>query len=73
MIEEIIQAAYDENRVWLTETEAKQVLAEAGVEVVVTKLAKTASEVASIGDELGYPVALKVVSPISPIRAISEG
>lgn len=62
-IEEIIRAAQKENRVWLIETEAKQILAEAGIDVVTTKLARTASEAVSISDELGYPVALKVVSP----------
>lgn len=62
-IPSILGKARDEGRVWLTETESKQLLADAGISVVMTKLAKTAEEAISISNDLGYPVALKVVSP----------
>ena len=49
-------------RTLLSEVEAKQALAEAGIAVTPTKLAADADQAASLASELGYPVALKVVS-----------
>ncbi len=59
----IIESARSQGRVILSEVEAKQILAEAGIPVVETRLAKTAEDAVSIANELGYPVALKIVSP----------
>lgn len=47
----------------LSEVEAKRLLAEAGVPVVETRLATGRDAAVATANELGYPVALKVVSP----------
>lgn len=62
-VEEIVGAARREGRSLLTEVEAKQVLKEAGVNVVDSLLAKSKDDAERIADELGYPVVLKIVSP----------
>ena len=46
----------------LNEIEAKALLAEAGVAVTRTELARTAAEAAAVAERLGCPVALKIVS-----------
>ncbi len=58
----IIEAAKSEGRSLLSEVEAKAILADAGVPVTTTKLATNADEAVSLAGELGYPVALKVIS-----------
>ena len=58
----IIDQARSEGRSVLSEVEAKALLASAGIPVVEAKLATTADEAASVANELGYPVALKIVS-----------
>ncbi len=57
-----IAAARAQQRTLLSEVEAKQLLAAAGLNVTETRLAASADEAASHASELGYPVALKVVS-----------
>lgn len=59
----IIEGARSQGRVILSEVEAKQILGEAGIPVVETRLAATPEEAVTIAGELGYPVALKIVSP----------
>ena len=59
---DVIAAARAQSRTLLSEVEAKQLLAEAGVSVTETRLAASADDAASHAQELGYPVALKVVS-----------
>ena len=59
---DVIAAARAEQRTLLSEVEAKQLLAAAGVNVTETRLATSVDEAASHAAELGYPVALKVVS-----------
>ena len=56
----IIEAARDQGRAVLSETEAKAVLAEIGVPVTPTRLARDAGEAVALADEFGYPVALKI-------------
>ena len=58
----IIEAARRQGRSILSEVEAKQLLASAGIPVVEARLAATRDEATAIAAELGYPVALKVVS-----------
>ncbi len=58
----IIEQARSEGRSVLSEVEAKQLLASAGIPVVEAKLATTADEAVAIANEIGYPVALKIVS-----------
>lgn len=59
----IIAKARKQGRTILNEVEAKQLLAKAGIPVVATKLATTAKEAGALAKKLGYPVALKIVSP----------
>ena len=47
----------------LNEIECKEILKEAGVNVVETKLAKTREEALAINKQLGYPVVMKIISP----------
>ena len=47
----------------LNEAEAKKLLEQAGIPVNDTRLARTRSEAVSLSREIGFPVALKVVSP----------
>jgi acetyltransferase len=58
-----VDAAVAEDREWLTEPEAKRVLAAYGIPVVDTHLAESASAAGRVADEIGGPVAVKVVSP----------
>lgn len=59
----VVSRARSEGRALLTEVEAKSVLAEWGIPVVETRLARSRNEAREIADELGYPVVVKVVSP----------
>jgi acyl-CoA synthetase (NDP forming) len=47
----------------LSEVEAKDWLKQAGIAVVETKLAKTKAQALALGREMGFPLALKIVSP----------
>jgi acetate---CoA ligase (ADP-forming) len=47
----------------LTESEGKQVLALYGIPVAQERLATSAAEAASLSAEVGFPVAMKVISP----------
>ena len=61
--EEIISEARREGRTTLTEVESKQIIAEAGIKVIEAKLARTKKEAVSLAKEIGFPVALKIISP----------
>ena len=58
----IIEQARSEGRSVLSEVEAKELLAAAGIPVIEAQLATTADEAATIAGDIGYPVALKIVS-----------
>ena len=60
---DIIDRARQQGRTVLSEVEAKQLLAEAGIAVVEARLAKERDEAVALAKEFGYPVALKIVSP----------
>ncbi|MBI2913398.1 MAG: acetate--CoA ligase family protein [Chloroflexi bacterium] len=62
-ITDVIDRAKNQGRTVLTEVESKQVLEEAGIPVVKARLARTAQDAARAAAELGFPVALKIVSP----------
>jgi len=47
----------------LTEVEAKELVKQAGIDIVETRLATSKEDALSIGQQLGFPVVLKVVSP----------
>ncbi|MGE3856667.1 MAG: acetate--CoA ligase family protein [Dehalococcoidia bacterium] len=59
---DVITAARAEGRLLLNEVEAKAMLAEAGVPVTETRLARSVEEAVALADALGYPAALKIVS-----------
>jgi len=47
----------------LTESEAKEIVARYGITVPVERIVGTAADAASVADDLGYPLVVKVVSP----------
>lgn len=47
----------------LTESEAKEIVARYGITVPVERIVSTAADAASVADDLGYPLVVKVVSP----------
>ncbi len=59
----IIRIALEEKREWLSEMEAKSLLSAYGIPVVRTMVASSSDEAARYADEIGFPVALKIVSP----------
>jgi len=59
---EIIDSVRREGRSLLTEIEAKELLKQAGVSVVATKLATSGEEAISISRQFGFPIALKITS-----------
>ena len=59
---EILTVARQAGRAALSEIEAKDVLADAGIPVVAARLARSRDEAVQIAEEIGYPVVLKVVS-----------
>ncbi|MCH2394500.1 bifunctional acetate--CoA ligase family protein/GNAT family N-acetyltransferase [Oceanibaculum sp.] len=59
----ILRAMLAEGRDWLSESEAKQVLAAYQVPVVPTRIARTPAEAATHAEEMAGPVALKILSP----------
>ena len=59
----VIEGALAEQRSQLTEPEAKAVLAAYGVPVVETRFAADVGEAISLAREIGFPVALKILSP----------
>ena len=58
----ILQKARQENRTVLTEIEAKEILGAAGITCTHTVLATSREEATRLGNEMGYPVVLKVSS-----------
>ena len=60
----LIDAALAADREWLTEPEAKALLAACGVPVVETRVIAPEAEAALLAAQaIGYPVALKILSP----------
>ncbi len=60
---QILKQAKQENRTQLTEIESKELLQEAGISVIETKLARTKKEAISLSKSIGFPIVLKVASP----------
>lgn len=58
----LIQTARLDNRVLLTESEAKQVLADYGIAVTETRVAETVEQAVQYASAIGYPVAVKLHS-----------
>jgi acyl-CoA synthetase (NDP forming) len=60
--QKIITQAVKEGRTVLTEIEAKELLRQAGINVVETRLAVSKEQAVALGQQLGFPVVLKIVS-----------
>jgi len=60
--QQIIKQARSEDRSLLTEIEAKELLKQAGINVVDTRLAASKEEAVSVSEKLGFPVVLKIAS-----------
>jgi acetate---CoA ligase (ADP-forming) subunit beta len=60
--QKIIERALKDGRTALTEIEAKELLRQAGIAVVETKLAKSRDEAVALSQQFGFPVVLKIVS-----------
>ena len=63
LTKQIIGMARREGRKTLTEIEAKELLKQAGITVVDTRLAASREEAISISKQLGFPVVMKIASP----------
>ncbi len=61
-VNEILSQARTEKRTVLTEIEAKQILAEAGITCTDTRLAKSKDDAVSLSEGIGFPVVLKISS-----------
>lgn len=59
----IIEQVRNEGRAVLTEVESKELLGQAGINVVPTKLAASKEEAVAVSRGLGFPVAIKIASP----------
>jgi acetyltransferase len=59
----IVGKALDEGGGILTEVEAKDVLRAYGIPVVATRIAASPENAVRLSDEMGFPVALKILSP----------
>ena len=59
----VIESALEGGREWLTEPEAKSLLAAYGIPVAKTRTVADADEAARAAAEIGFPVALKILSP----------
>lgn len=62
-VRQIIETALADEREWLTEPEAKLVLAAYDVPTVETHIARTPAECEAVAGEIGAAVAIKILSP----------
>lgn len=62
IVNEIVAKAKQEKRSVLTEIEAKQILAEIGINCTDTRLAASKKDAVELSDKIGYPVVLKISS-----------
>ncbi len=61
--QQIMQKAKSEARTLLTEVESKELLRQAGISIIDTKLATSSKEAIALSKQLGFPVVLKIASP----------
>jgi acetyltransferase len=59
----LLQRALADGREWLDEADAKEVLRAYGIPTVPTRMARDAEEAVQAACDIGFPVALKIVSP----------
>lgn len=60
---QVVEAVLGEGRAMLSEPEAKDVLSAYGIPVVATRVARNVDEAESLAEQLGFPVAVKILSP----------
>jgi len=60
---EILKQAKKENRTQLTEIESKDLIKQAGIPVVEARLATSKTEAVELAKKMGFPIALKIISP----------
>ena len=63
LVRALVAGALEAGRLTLTEPEAKAVLAAYAIPVVETRIARDLTELAATAAAIGYPVALKILSP----------
>ena len=61
--QEIVAGVLADKREWLNEWEAKHLLAAYGIPIVETRVARDADEAVRVASEIGFPAALKILSP----------
>jgi acetyltransferase len=59
----LVARALAENRETLTEPESKSILAAYGIPVAETRIARELKDLAAAARDIGYPIALKILSP----------
>ncbi|EFL49624.1 GCN5-related N-acetyltransferase [Solidesulfovibrio fructosivorans JJ]] len=62
----VVECAFAEGRLTLTDPEAKEVLGYYGVTAVASQFTEDADDAVAAAEALGYPVAVKIVSPDIP-------
>jgi acetyltransferase len=62
-LQRIIDEATNEGREYLTEIESKKFLKAYGIPTTQTHIAKTPNEAIRLASKIGYPVAMKILSP----------
>lgn len=73
MTHPIIQSARKQGRFLLNEVESKRVAADAGIPVVPTMRARSRGKAIAVATQMGYPIALKVVSDAIPHKSAAGG
>jgi len=72
-VDPILTHIRKEGRTTLTEVESKQFLERAGIPIVATKQARTEEEAIHLSMEMGFPVAMKIISPEITHKSDSGG
>lgn len=62
-VRKIIAKALREGRSMLSEVEAKDLLAACGIAIVVTRIAESPRQARALAEQIGFPVAVKLLSP----------
>lgn len=73
MTHPIIESARKQGRFLLNEVESKRVAADAGIPVIPTMRARSRGKAVELATQMGYPIALKVVSDAIPHKSAVGG
>ena len=69
----IVVEALEDNRQFLTVQETEALLASYGIQCITTRAANSVKEVEELADEVGYPLAVKIVSPDIYRKSLAGG